>query len=209
MGIPLLHLPVLQNWDCHATGGCCYEYRIALTDEEHLRIIDQNWDKAKDLSGYSPFRRRFWPLQRRVLNYRADDACVFLSPEGRCRIHERFGYDAKPLACRLYPFVLVPVADHWRLSLRFSCPSAAAGRGRPLAEHKALLDDLSTRLAQREHLAEKEGGLIPPPPLVAGQRLDWPDLLSLVDTLLTMLRDRRDPLELRWRKCLNFAQNSS
>jgi lysine-N-methylase len=205
MSVPILHLPVLQNWDCHATGTCCQEYTIHLTPEEHQRIVGQGWDPAKDLGGHTPFRRRGWLRQRYSLNHRPDGGCVFFSPEGRCRIHERHGYDAKPLACRLYPFVLVPVADHWRVSLHFACPSAAASKGRPLQEHGTLLDDLAARLAEREHLHPEAPGSRFPPPLVAGQRLPWPDLLALVDHLLYLLRDRGDPLECRWRKCLVLA----
>ena len=64
-----------------------------------------------------------------------DRGCVFLSPDNRCRLHERYGAEAKPLACRLYPFVLVPAGDHWRVSLRFACPSVATNQGRALPQH--------------------------------------------------------------------------
>jgi lysine-N-methylase len=203
MAFPVYHLPVFQNWDCQASGNCCREYRINLTEEEHRRIESQGWDKEKDLEGYSPFRSSGWRKRRWFLNRRADQGCVFLSPEGRCRIHERHGYEAKPLACRLFPFVLVPVADHWRVGLRFACPSAAASIGRPLAEHITELDDLAAHLVQRERLQLRpDGSLTRPPRFDTGQDLDWSDLLSLVDRFLELLRDRRDAVELRWRKCL-------
>src|SRR5262245_41880434 len=41
MGLPLLHLPVVQNWDCHVCGTCCKEYRVRITDEERKRIEAQ------------------------------------------------------------------------------------------------------------------------------------------------------------------------
>jgi lysine-N-methylase len=203
MSAPVLPLPVVQNWDCHATGTCCQEYEVPVTEEEYRRISAQGWDPVKDLGGHGPFRRRGWLRRGHSLNHRPGGDCVFLSEEGRCRIHERHGYESKPLACRLFPFVLVPVADHWRLSLRFACPSVASGKGRPLGEHKAMLDDLAGRMAERENLRPQANGLLAaPPPLVADQRLDWPDLLSLVDHLLALLGDPRDRLERRWRKCL-------
>jgi lysine-N-methylase len=208
MAIPLLQLPVVQNWDCHATGTCCKEYRINLTDEECRRIEAQGWDPARDLGGHQPFRRSGWFRPRYFLNHRPDDGgCVFLGPEGRCRIHERHGYETKPLACRMFPFVLVPAADHWRVGLRFACPSAAASMGRPLAEHNADLDDMAQRLAEREKLhANPDGGLVRPPRLDSRQRLEWPNLLHLVDHFLTLLRDRRDTMERRWRKCLGLTE---
>jgi lysine-N-methylase len=203
MSIPLVELPVLQNWDCHATGTCCKEYRINLTEEERRRIEAQGWDPVKDLGGLAPFRRRGWLRRRLFLNRRADGSCVFLSAGGRCRIHERFGYEAKPLACRLFPFVLIPVADHWRVGLRFACPSAAASVGRSMAEHNADLSDMAARLAEREKLQPQPGGdLIRPPRLGGGQTLAWPEILLLADRILALLRDRRDTMERRWRKCL-------
>lgn len=203
MGLPVLQLPVLQNWDCQATGTCCKEYRINLSEEERRRIEAQGWDLGRDLGGYAPFRRTGWLGRRTFLNHRPDGSCVFLSTEGRCRIHERHGYETKPLACRLFPFVLIPAGDRWRVGLRFACPSAAASVGRPLAEHNAELDDLAARLAERERLQPlPDGSLTRAPRLGGGQRLGWPDLLALVDHFLAMLRDRRDPVERRWRRCL-------
>ncbi len=206
MGFPLLTLPVVQNWDCRGTGTCCKEYRIRLTDEERRRIAAQGWDPARDLGGFAPFRRGGWFRPRYYLNSRPGGSCVFLGDNGRCRIHERFGYDAKPLPCRLFPFLLVPVAGHWRVGLRFACPSAAASVGRPLAEHAAALEELADRLAEREGLQQRpDGSLTRPPRFDTGQDLDWPDLLAVADRVLALLRDRRDPLELRWRKCVALA----
>src|SRR5262245_42173317 len=115
MGQPIRHLPVLQNWDCHVCGTCCQEYVVTVTEEERARILAQGWDAGRDLEGHEPFRRQgWWPARRWVLNHRPDGSCVFLSEHGRCRVHEKFGYETKPLPCRLFPFVLVPAGDHWR-----------------------------------------------------------------------------------------------
>ncbi len=140
------------------------------------------------------------------MNHRADGSCVFLSEQGRCRIHERFGYQAKPLPCRLFPFVLIPVADHWRVGVRFACPSAARSMGRVVSEYDSDLREFAGRLAEREKLDPlPDGNLVRPPRLQTGQAVEWPDLLRIVDTLLEILRDRRDPIELRLRKCLTLA----
>jgi lysine-N-methylase len=207
MAHPVRPLPVLQNWDCHVCGTCCKEYQVAVTEEEQQRIEQQGWDRERDLGGLPPFVRYGPPWRRiTVLNHREDGSCVFLSEQGRCRIHERFGYDTKPLACRLYPFVLVPVGDHWRVGVRFACPSAAANKGRPVAAHGKDLEEFAARLAKREGLKDQpDGSFIAPPYMHGSQRLPWPDLLRVVEVLLNLLQNHRDPLERRLRKCLTFA----
>lgn len=207
MAFPLRHLPVVQNWDCHVTGTCCKEYLVTVTDEERKRIAAQGWDPETDLGGHEAFRRSGPVWARRYhLNHRADGSCVFLSDQGRCRIHERHGYETKPLPCRLFPFVLVPAGDHWRVGLRYACPSAAANKGRALPEHNAELAVFAAQLAQRENLQPRpDGSLAAPPRLDNGQRLGWPDLLLIVESLLSLLRNRRDSLERRWRKCLALS----
>jgi lysine-N-methylase len=207
MSFPLKHLPVLQNWDCQATGSCCKEYRIRLTEEERQRIEEQGWT-PEELGGQAPVVRRGAPWNRHwELNHRpTDHGCVFLSEQGRCRIHERFGYEAKPLPCRLFPFVLVPAGDHWRVGLRFACPSAAASKGRALPEHDKELAVFAEQLARRENLQPRPDGSLTAPPRLDGRlRLDWPDTLRIVDALVQLLRNRRDPVERRLRKCLTFV----
>ena len=111
----------------------------------------------------------------------------------------------RPLPCRLFPFVLVPQGDHWGVSVRYACPSAAANKGRPLSKHEEL-PEFAALLAKREGLTpQPDGTLIRPPPLQSGQRIAWPELQCFVKPLLNLLRDRSDPLERRMRKCLAFA----
>jgi lysine-N-methylase len=126
-----------------------------------------------------------------------------LTAENHCRLQERFGAEVKPFVCRLFPFVLIPAGDHWRVGMRFSCPSAASNSGRPVADAKGDLVQLS-------HLLEKHVGRsadsAPPPVLQAGQQLSWPDLCRVVQVLVDIVQDRNDRLERRLRKCLAVAR---
>jgi lysine-N-methylase len=203
MPLPVRILPVEQNWDCHVSGNCCKEYQVSITQEEHQRIQAQGWERDPDFQKNPLFVAQGSSRSRQYrLYHHPDGSCVFLGPQGRCRIHERFGFEAKPLPCRLFPFILVPAGNHYRVGLRFACPSAAASKGRSLTAHKDNLREFAALLEKREGLPNKRGPQVLPPPLQRGQQVSWPDLLRFVDTLEELLSNRNDPVERRLRKCL-------
>jgi len=199
MSLPIRHLPVLQSWDCHGCTSCCREFWVYLTDAERERIAKQDWP---ELAGLPRVVREGWLSPRYRLHHRPDHRCVFLSDQNRCRIHEKYGADAKPLACRLYPFVLVPAGDHWRVSLRYACPSAAKNQGKPLPEHLGDLQRYGRELFDQERLGDRT---LVPPPLQGRQRVEWIDLFRFADVLVGLMRNRQEPVERRLRKCLALA----
>jgi lysine-N-methylase len=203
MSWPVRHLPVLQNWDCQGCTDCCREYRVYLSEEDRRRLAEQDWEQDSEAAGRQWEVPEGWGRSLRYhLKQRADGCCIFLSEQGRCRIHERYGGAAKPFACRLYPFILVPAGDHWRVSLRYACPAAAQNQGKPLPEHAGELADYAAEMEREEKLA---GRTIAPPALQPGQCADWSDLFRFVETLSSILCNRNDRLERRWRKCLTLA----
>lgn len=202
MPLPIRHLPVWQNWDCQGCGNCCRDYQVAVSDDERRRIQDQGWEDEAALAGQPLFvqQGRWWHRRWR-LNHGKDGTCIFLNEQGRCRIHEKFGGEAKPLACRLYPFILVPAKDQWQVGLRYACPTAAANQGRPLSEQR--LDHYAAELEKQTGV---DAAKVPPPALQAGQRVDWPDLLRFRQALVDLLRDRRHRIGQRLRLCLALAR---
>jgi lysine-N-methylase len=192
----------MQNWECQSCTDCC-RIEAVITDEEKRRI------EALDLANDPEVGPKPWfasmgrGSKKWKLTHRPDGACVFLTSSNRCRLQERFGAEAKPFVCRLFPFVLIPAGNHWRVGMRFSCPSAAANRGRPVADAEKDLVDLS-------HLLEKHVGRsadsAPAPLMQAGQQLSWLDVCRLVQVLVEIVQDRGDRLERRLRKCLAMAR---
>ena len=203
MSLPVRGLPVLQNWDCQGCSNCCREYQITITEEERQRILAQGWEQDPEIGGLPLIVRcGFWWDRQYRLNHRSDEACVFLSPSGRCRIHERFGAEAKPLACRIYPFILVPTADHWQVGLRFACPAASANKGRSVADHQADLAQYAAELERKTGITREK---IATPRLQVGQRIEWEDLHHFVRALLGILQGPKGRMELRLRRCLALA----
>jgi lysine-N-methylase len=199
---PPLELPTIQNWSCHNCGSCCRQHAIEITEAERQRIISQNWEFDADISHDRPFLVRIGAMpwsKRYRLGHQRDGACVFLDERGMCRIHAKFGESAKPLACRLYPFAFHPAGRKIAVSLRFSCPSVAANRGRSVAEQR---DDLKAL----ERLVVPEGAeQVPPPEISPGQRLDWPATLKIVARLDSQIQGGKGGVVLCLIRALRFV----
>lgn len=111
-----------------------------LFEHERQRLEAQNWQAEL---GAAPYVRAGGSY---VLNKRADGACVFLDGQNRCRIHSRFGEEAKPLACRVFPFSIRPAPAGWQASLRFDCPSVIASHGQALRDFAPFLRGIAAEL---------------------------------------------------------------
>ena len=199
MPLPVRSLTVLQNWDCAGCSDCCRTYHVSVSSAEKEMIAKQKWDDDPDLKGIELVVH-----DRKIgdrLNHGTNGVCVFLGPDNRCRIHAKFGSAAKPLACRLYPFMLIPAGDHWRVGLRYACPQSIADAGRPMPEHLSDLREYA-RIQESDLGRPPEGD--PPPPLQAGQSVDWPDLFRFVSAISELL-NADTPMERKLRTVLAFA----
>lgn len=207
MGQGLRPLPVLQNWDCHTCGTCCKEYLVTLTSEERKTIASQNWEPATELGGYTPFRYSGWPWARKThLNHRPDGSCVFLDQEGLCLIQKKHGYQAKPLPCRLFPWILIPSRNRWQVGVRFACPSAAQNKGRPMAVHTPELEAFAEELVTREALQHNPEDDLAPSPSIQGEYPgDWDRFRHAIDLLAGLIRSFPNDISTGMRACLSWV----
>ena len=107
--------------------------------------------------------RTSWLGNEYRLAHKADGSCVFLAADGMCRIHQEFGFDAKPLVCRMFPLQIVPRENVAYVTVRRACPSAAADQGRPVADHL----EFARKLARERKLVESPPH---PPPIKPGEQ---------------------------------------
>jgi Fe-S-cluster containining protein len=116
-------------FECTRCGRCCAtagDYYVFLDAGEAERI------RAHLRLSAAWFRRRY--LERldddtQVLAASADERCIFLGPDGACRI-----YPVRPLQCRTYPFWPEVVASRraWQQEAR-RCEGINRGRAVPVA----------------------------------------------------------------------------
>lgn len=173
--------PPGQRYDCQCCGRCCPAYEIGVTAEEKARLVAQHWETGKALAGRPLFVER---RKGTILALNERGVCLFLDEQNRCRIHGRFGEAAKPLGCRLYPFVLNPTGPEIRVSVRFDCPAVAANRGRPVAEHASLLRVLA------EKGLPASAFRMAPPPFRRGRTLEWSYLTGITTGLLSVWAEK-------------------
>lgn len=199
-----LELPQLQNWSCHNCGGCCKQHGIYITAEEKHRIEGQGWSDSGDLpiDGEPVVTEpgRFGRRTHYRLAHQADGACVFLDEQGLCRIHGKFGEDAKPLACRIYPYAFHPKGDDIAVSLRFSCPSVTGNLGPPVARQRKQILELARQAVPKHHQN------FAAPMLTPRVQLSWDESLTVVDTLDRSLEDAETPFLLKLLRTLFWLE---
>lgn len=192
-------LPIIENWDCQSCTGCCRGTTILLDQDDLERLRTQRWAEHEEFRGVKTVVRESLLGGKRVLAKKKDGSCVFLSEEGRCRIHEIHGPGAKPAVCRMYPLQIVPLDSFAYVTLRRSCPSAAADKGRPLQEHLESL--------KQSGLVEKFAPSRSKPPAVArGHDSSWRDFLFVADALMRLTTDENMPLVRRLVHGLRFCR---
>jgi len=174
-----------QQWSCHSCGHCCRTLVIHLFEDDRKKIDQQEWSGHLDVKPYVRVGRRY------VLNKRLDGRCVFLAEDNRCGIHVRYGGDSKPLACKIFPFSVRPIARGWQASLRFDCPSAAASKGERLGSAAVWLQPLVELLNQVASHADDSGHLR------GGLRATSEEIETVVTRITRWLEDDRISFSMR------------
>lgn len=146
--VPRIALPILtlavaeQRYSCHGCGNCCRDFTVQLRDDDLARLADQGW--AEKLG--EPVTVEFRGVQ--YLRQRPDGACLFLMEDGRCRIHAEHGFQAKPIACQLFPFSLTPVEGQVAMGINFACQSVLENKGAGLKSHVRDLKRMARSLPE-------------------------------------------------------------
>lgn len=184
--MPLARLPEYQRYDCQACGYCCKGvFTIVLTQEECARLAAQGWEKEPEFKGVKLFVP--YAGERMRLNHRKGGDCVFLDENIRCRIHAKFGPEAKPLACQAYPYKCIPTGIDYKVDLRFDCPAVAENHGRPLAEQQTEITALLPQLARRDPALYCAPADVPHPLFTAEHTIPWSHAARITELFLRLL----------------------
>lgn len=201
-----------QRFTCAECGRCCRRGTVAVTSREaesYRQAGAERWFRDSNTEPPGPSIDVFEPIPEHAALFRvrkrSDGACGFLSPEGRCRIHEEMGADRKPLTCRLFPFQFHPANNDVVVSASFACPTVIASRGATLASQKRELQVLQTawsrEFPEAAATVELSSGHILPRPAVPvlrktlreildrGSANERPDLRTNLRRIAALLED--------------------
>ena len=81
---------------------CCFRLEIPLRDEDIERLEELGYNAWEFVDYEKMFYRGDKFLAYALKKRPFDGGCIFLGEDGKCKV-----YPYRPLACRLYPFVLV------------------------------------------------------------------------------------------------------
>ncbi|MCA9515085.1 MAG: YkgJ family cysteine cluster protein, partial [Myxococcales bacterium] len=177
-------VPIVVRGDarftCTMCGSCCGGHNVPVFDD----VLEGLADKIPALEAATRTRKGlFVTLGKRpgaagqVYCQLTHGSCVFLDDDARCRIHGQWGAEAKPSACRIFPYELVATPDGVAISIQRECRGFVEARA-----GKRLADDLPNL---REVLR-----LVPELPRVrrviettAGRVVTWAEYQALEDRL--------------------------
>lgn len=124
LNAPLL-IPQDLRFSCTGCGSCCHGVNVGPVTEEVAENIRTHIAELQPaaLSGKSPFYCMVpeGETTEVLICQTRNGACVFLDPDGLCRIHRTLGAKAKPLICRLFPFRFVQTPEGIVVSLQTEC----------------------------------------------------------------------------------------
>lgn len=141
--LPIVTLAVAeQRYSCHGCGNCCRDFTVQLRPDDLARLSEQGWEAKLGFPVTVNFRGVTY------LRQRDDGACIFLMENGLCRIHAEHGYEAKPIACQLFPFSVIPGPREAAMGVSFACASVQESKGADLTSHRRELLRMTERLPE-------------------------------------------------------------
>ena len=176
-----LHLPDDLHYECVRCGQSCIQFEEIYVEPERVASIrDLPPDRLTDAPNpRDPLVESPWTPGDVVMRFE-NGRCCMLTPDNLCAIHKAFGSEAKPNACRSFPYRFVDTPGGLYAGLSFSCTSVLADTGPRLNELQDDLRDLSGWTLSRRRPQE--------PFLLATELpLSWEQYLAVEEDLTALL----------------------
>lgn len=123
-----------RNFDCGNCGRCCRNWHVELMPADIKRLEKLDWREDDPKADTYIMRHN----GKTVLSHKEGNWCIFYDIERKgCMLHRRFGYESKPVGCRLYPFQLATTFSNTvSATIRFECPSVRLNQGKAMRKRQ-------------------------------------------------------------------------
>ena len=130
-----------SRFTCQGSGSCCHGYALGPLNDGDVARLDE-----LDLAAAFPQVEPPYVVDENGGRYlrKTDDHCVFLAADNRCGLHARYGAEAKPHFCRVYPLESFGTVMGVRLVDTGACATfvRSARKGLPLVQELSWLEPL-------------------------------------------------------------------
>lgn len=143
--MPLI-VPDDLRFTCQACGDCCVGVNVSPVTPDTVAGVEAH---ASELIPRGIKKAPFFTMlsdhdqKEIVVCQTLNGQCIFLDDDGLCRIHRKFGAEAKPAVCRLFPYKFVVTPRGVVVSLQLECRNILkASKGQPLKDQEPMLRKL-------------------------------------------------------------------
>jgi Fe-S-cluster containining protein len=198
-----LHIPAGINYECTGCGKCCGGWAIPMTADDYERISEHDWAEInpKQFGNVTLFRQlkdyesKDTPFTHAIKEGK-DGHCPFLV-DNLCYIHSKFGSEAKPSMCQLFPYCFNETPSGFYAALSFNSMGVIMNSGRALAEQR---DYLEVKLRDFQRLYPDHHPNWSDLKITVGMPMTWDDYLIHEQALLSFLDDKALTIEERFLK---------
>ena len=142
-----------------------------------------------------------------ALAKRADKSCVFLDKDNLCLIHKKYGLQSKPLACQLFPFVITPFDNEFRIALRFDCSGVCKNSQGKLEDNIKDIKRLAQSIYPPEAMRQKLKFSLPT--VYLNEKIEADRFNQINDSILTKISLRELSINKLLVWLVSFAEHIS
>lgn len=194
-----LHIPEGINYECSGCGKCCGGWAVPMTETDYDRISAKDWGAHLDKFAGKELFREMKPYEKdgtpytHAIKHVEDGHCPFLV-DNLCYIHSKYGSEAKPSICQLFPYCFNETPSGVYATVSFVSAGVVYNTGAPLADQR---DYLEKKFSEFRKLYPDHHPNWSKLELTGGKTITWEEYLAIENELLSFLKARSAPFEQR------------
>jgi len=182
---PEFIFPPNTRYQCVGCGYCCRQRWDVEVEKE---CLDNLPDDVRPYVAPPQRQDDKTSIGGVILPDESGAGCPLLDTDNLCVIHKRLDYDAKPFACREFPFRFVETPRGVVVDVSFVCNEVLHRRGNDIEQYRPELEKLYAKTGRKVTVGDKVL-------LKSRTSVTYDAYLLIEETLLRILADQRHTVE--------------